>query len=60
MGLRRRQSDYFTKGNVARRRETVSASAWIPDASDDAEVVEHVIPVPRLGLALSLLWFRAS
>jgi Zn-dependent peptidase ImmA (M78 family) len=52
--------DFFVKGNVTRRRESVSASAWIPDVSDDLELVEHVIPMARLGLALSLLWFRAS
>lgn len=52
--------DFFSSGDVSRRRETVSASAWIPDARDSSEVVEHVIPVPRLGITLSLLWFRAS
>jgi len=52
--------DYFAKGNATRRRETVSASAWIPDVSDSLELTEHVIPMTRLGLTLSLLWYRAS
>jgi Zn-dependent peptidase ImmA (M78 family) len=52
--------DFFTKGNVTRRRETVRASAWIPDVSDELDVLEHVIPMPRRGLTFSLLWFRPS
>ena len=52
--------DFFAKGDVSRRRETVSASAWIPDASDRLEVMEHVIPMPRRGLTFSLLWFPAT
>jgi Zn-dependent peptidase ImmA (M78 family) len=52
--------DFFTKGDVTRRRETVSAGAWIADVSDNLELVEHVIPMPRLGLTFSLLWFPPS
>lgn len=50
--------DFFHKGDIARRRETVSASAWIQDVGDDAELLEHVLPMPRLKQTLSLLWFR--
>ncbi len=50
--------DFFAKNDERRRRETVSASAWVPGLSDDLELVEHVIPMPMLGQTLSLLWFR--
>lgn len=50
--------DFFAKKDERRRRETVSASAWVPSASDDLELVEHVLPMPGLGQTLSLLWFR--
>lgn len=49
--------DFFAKGDARRRRETVSASAWIPDVGDDLDLVEHVVPMPRYGVTFSLLWF---
>jgi Zn-dependent peptidase ImmA (M78 family) len=52
--------DFFAKGIATRRRETVSAGAWVPDARDRDEVVEHVLPLPRLQATFSLLWFRPT
>jgi Zn-dependent peptidase ImmA (M78 family) len=52
--------DFFAKGACSPVPETVSASAWVPGARDDAEVVEHVLPMPRLNTTLSLLWFPAK
>ncbi len=49
--------DFFKKGVCSEVPETVTASAWVPGARDDAELVEHVLPMPRLGTVLSLLWF---
>jgi Zn-dependent peptidase ImmA (M78 family) len=49
--------DFFKKGKASETPETVSASAWIPDAGDDAEVVEHVLAMPNYNMAVSLLWF---
>jgi hypothetical protein len=48
--------DYFAKGTCSTNPESVTASAWIPRASDDDEVVEHCFPMPRLGVVMSLLW----
>lgn len=50
--------DFFAKGKVHKRPETVTASAWIDSAEDDEEVVEHVFAIPRLKYAMSLLWWR--
>lgn len=52
--------DFFAKGQCSTAPETVTASAWVPNARDDAELVEHALPMPRLGEVLSLLWFPAS
>lgn len=52
--------DFFAKGTCSAIAETVSASAWVPNARDGSEVVEHVLPMPRIGMTLSLLWFPAS
>ena len=52
--------DFFTKGHASPIPETVSAEAWVPDAQDGEEVVEHLFPMPRIGVALSLLWFPAT
>lgn len=49
--------DFFEKDDTRRRRETISASAWIPDVGDTLELVEHVIPMTRLGMTFSLLWY---
>ena len=50
--------DFFAKGRVAARPQTVSASAWIDDADDDADLVEHVFAIPRLNMTMSLLWWK--
>jgi hypothetical protein len=52
--------DYFNNGECSAIPETVTASAWVPNASDSSEVVEHALPMPRLGVVLSLLWFPVS
>lgn len=50
--------DFFKKERVSEIPETVNADAWIPYARDE-EVVEHVLPMPRYRMAMSLLWFPA-
>jgi Zn-dependent peptidase ImmA (M78 family) len=52
--------DFFKNGEASQIPETVSAAAWVPDAPDGDEVVEHVLPMPNYGMALSLLWFPAK
>jgi len=52
--------DFFTKGMCSQIPETVSASAWVPGADDDSEVIEHVFSMPRVGVVLALLWFPAT
>jgi len=47
---------FFKKGAVSQIPETVDADAWVPEARDE-EVVEHVLPMPKYGMAMSLLWF---
>jgi Zn-dependent peptidase ImmA (M78 family) len=51
--------DFFAKGKVAQKPQTVSASAWIDDAGDDDDLVEHVFAIPRLNLAMSVLWWKS-
>ena len=51
--------DFFAKGSCSEKPESVNASAWVPGAHDDSELVEHVLPMPRLKMALTLLWFPA-
>jgi hypothetical protein len=51
---------FFAKGSCSTVPETVTASAWVPGARDSAEVIEHALPMPRLGTVLSLLWFPAT
>lgn len=51
--------DFFKKGAAPDGPESVNADAWIPDTRD-VEVVEHVLPMPRYRMAMSLLWFRAG
>ena len=46
---------FFDKGDASSRPELVSASAWIEDAHDDAELTEHVLTMPALGVCVSLL-----
>jgi IrrE N-terminal-like domain len=50
--------DFFKTGKVEKKPQTVSASAWFPDASDDADLQEHVFPIPQLRIAMSLLWWK--
>jgi len=49
---------FFAKDELATMPETVSASAWLEDESDDRELIEHVFPLKKYGRALSLLWWR--
>ncbi len=51
--------DFFEKGQASKVAETVNAEAWIPSTREE-EVIEHVLPMPRYRMALSLLWFRAG
>lgn len=55
-------SDYFIKGNVTNRPETVSASAWIngPRIRSDEVLTEHCRPLPSLEAVLSLLWIPSD
>ncbi|MDX2086353.1 MAG: ImmA/IrrE family metallo-endopeptidase [Kofleriaceae bacterium] len=50
--------DFWEKGSVPKGPETVSASAWIDGASDNAELVEHAIAFNSIGWVLSLLWIK--
>jgi Zn-dependent peptidase ImmA (M78 family) len=52
--------DFFKKGQASQIPETVSAEAWVPNARDGEEVIEHLFPMPRIGVVLSLLWFPAT
>ena len=52
--------DFFAKGQCSEAAETVDASAWVPNARDGSEIVEHSLPMPRYRTVLSLLWFPAS
>lgn len=52
--------DFFKKGKVSEIPETVSAEAWVPNARTGTEVIEHVFPMSRIGVTLSLLWFPAT
>jgi nucleoside-diphosphate-sugar epimerase len=52
--------DFFAKGKCSEAPETVDASAWVPNAREGDEVVEHPLPMPKYNTVLSLLWFRAS
>ena len=53
-------TDYFKKGRVGIRPETVSARAWIESnrISNDDDMIEHCRPIPSIGAVLSLLWIR--
>ena len=48
--------DYFEKGTLSLHPETVTANAWIANANDELELVEHSISLPSWGRVLSLLW----
>lgn len=50
--------DFFTKGEIAKEPQTVSASAWIDTCDDDLHLVEHLFAKPSLSMAMSLLWWR--
>jgi Zn-dependent peptidase ImmA (M78 family) len=52
--------DFFKNGSCGAVPETVAASAWVPGARDELEVMEHVFPMPRLGMAMCLVWFPVS
>jgi Zn-dependent peptidase ImmA (M78 family) len=47
---------FFDTGKAEAQPQTVSASAWVEGADDDEDLIEHVLPMERLGLAMSLLW----
>lgn len=51
-------SDYFRKGAVSKRPETVSAQAWIENrrVGRDHDLKEHCREIPSISAALSLLW----
>jgi len=51
--------EFFKRGKVEKKPQTVSASAWLDDAGDDVELQEHVFAIPRLRLAMSLLWWKS-
>ena len=49
----------FAGGELHTNPEEVPAEAWTNSRIDsDAEVTEHVIPMPNYGVALTLLWLR--
>ena len=50
---------FFAKGSASAVPEMVSASAWVEDAGDDEEVIEHVLTMPALGVAMTLVWWRS-
>jgi Zn-dependent peptidase ImmA (M78 family) len=54
--------DFFKKGSVGQRPETVSASAWLTSdpIEDDSELIEHCRPIPSLSATLSLLWIPSD
>jgi len=51
--------DFFKSGQASQIPETVSAEAWVPNAQDGDEVIEHALPMPSYGIVMSLLWFPA-
>ncbi|GEJ55956.1 ImmA/IrrE family metallo-endopeptidase [Anaeromyxobacter diazotrophicus] len=54
--------DYFAKGGVGDRPETVDASAWLASErlGKDDDLVEHSRPIPSLRAVLSLLWIPSD
>lgn len=52
--------DFWVRGEVPRFPETVSASAWVGGVDDDAELTEHAIAFPGLGIVMSLLWIKSE
>lgn len=52
--------EFFRSGKASDKPETVSASAWLDDAEDDEDLVEHVFAIPELKTALSLLWWKSD
>lgn len=52
--------DWFTKGTIEPRPQTVDASAWIASASDEETLVEHLLAIPRRRVTMSLLWKRPA
>lgn len=52
--------DVFHERTVTLEPECVWASAWLKNSQldRDAEIIEHVVPMPNLGIALTLLWYR--
>lgn len=54
--------DYFAKGAVGDRPETVDATAWLASdrLSRDDDLVEHSRPIPSLRAVLSLLWIPSD
>jgi Zn-dependent peptidase ImmA (M78 family) len=49
--------DYFQKGKVSSFGETVSAEAWVPDASQDQEIFEHSLAMPSYNSVITLIWY---
>lgn len=52
--------EWFAKGAVEARPQTVSASAWIESAGEEQDIVEHLFPLPMHGAAMSLLWWKSA
>jgi hypothetical protein len=54
--------DYFAKGSVSDRAETVDAGAWLASErlSRDDDLIEHSRPIPSLNALLSLLWIPSD
>ena len=50
---------YFKDGKVEARPQTVSANAWLESAREDEDMIEHVFPMRRLKIAMSLLWRKS-
>jgi Zn-dependent peptidase ImmA (M78 family) len=50
---------FFKNGSASPAAEPVSASSWVDDGDDDEDMVEHVLGMPRIGVALSLLWRKS-
>lgn len=54
--------DFFVKGTVGARPETISASAWLASErlGRDDDLIEHSRPIPSLKAVLSLLWIPSD
>jgi hypothetical protein len=54
--------DYFAKGAVDSRPQTVDATAWLASErlGRDDDLIEHSRPIPSLKAVLSLLWIPSD